>query len=135
MAASTAVAAGVAGGLGGRRDARCQPRGGITLRRLERRLRDIAHLHASGRRGGVSAAEFALLSASPFKAVVGTVATSGRGRGRKIVIPVRVNAPAQMRAKLVKGRRQLKSTLFTLRRAARAVSSACRAEPQPVATG
>jgi hypothetical protein len=71
--------------------------------------------------GNSVAGEFALLSTSPtpgpggqFKAVVGTIVSSGRGRGRKIAIPVRVNAPATMRAKLVKGRRQLKSSLFSL---------------------
>lgn len=72
--------------------------------------------------GNSVAGEFALLSASPtpgpggaFKAQVGNIVSSGRGRGRKIAIPVRVNAPATMRAMLVKGRRQLKSSLFTLR--------------------
>ncbi len=69
--------------------------------------------------GSSVAGEFALLSTSPapgpFKATVGKIVSSGRGRGRKIAIPVRVNAPAKMRAILVKGRRQLKSSLFTLR--------------------
>jgi hypothetical protein len=72
--------------------------------------------------GNSVAGEFALLSTSPtpgpggkFEALVGKIVSTGRGRGRKITIPVRVNAPAGMRAKLVKGRRQLKSSLFTLR--------------------
>lgn len=72
--------------------------------------------------GNSVAGEFALLSTSPapgpggpFNARVGTIVSSGRGRGRKIAIPVRVNAPATMRAKLVKGRRRLKSSVFTLR--------------------
>jgi len=66
--------------------------------------------------GNSVAGEFALsASPTPFKALVGKIVSSGRGRGRKIVIPVRVNAPAEMRAKLVKGSRQLKSSDFTLR--------------------
>jgi len=49
-----------------------------------------------------------------FSARVGRITTTGRGRRRRIRIPVRVNAPASVRAILVKGRRRVVNRVFSL---------------------
>jgi hypothetical protein len=50
-----------------------------------------------------------------FKARIGKITTTGHGRHRLIRIPVTVNAPASVRAKLLKGRRQVATKSFSLR--------------------